>query len=467
MENKIRLAKHILTAEFGELTGTIGAFLLCREDVPLPFILKASVKEGTVPPSLVRAAILILVQHNVVTFRLFVDPKTQRSSFMYTGQLERVLDRLFYPKYLQLAKALFDETGFEIAKMILTLGRCTLPQIVEQLNTSSTKKQEQITKTFNILVTRNYLIECMVPKESLLAPSNEEMETTNWYQVNSVQFQREIRNEAFIELVKQKISPSAGVVMTQILKELDSQNQKNFAVWKLTELCKGLIDERYSIYEYMSIMSQPSSRLVRRVDDAGGGTYELDIPGVIHLLHKEIIESVVLEAHGRNARRIFNLLSQNSPMEQKQIQQHALLPMKETREKLYELLKHNLLQLQEIPQTNERAPSKTFYLWQVNMLQVIESITNRCCQMIVNMRERRAHEKMETDYLLKGRAEYLNLDELDESAAPSNVLEVKRVCDVLEAHEMRLSETLCRLLWTQFPLYQGVITNVTLKVGSE
>jgi len=78
------------------------------------------------------------------------------------------------------------------------------------------------------------------------------------------------------------------------------------------------------------------------------------------------IEAVVRERFGGPACRIFRLLLLKRNLEQKQIAEMAMIPVKDTRELLYKLLKAKYVQIQELARTMDHAPSRTFYLWRVD-----------------------------------------------------------------------------------------------------
>jgi hypothetical protein len=81
-----------------------------------------------------------------------------------------------------------------------------------------------------------------------------------------------------------------------------------------------------------------------------------------HLLQ---VDAVVRERFGGPACRIFRLLLLKRQLEQKQIAEMAMIPVKDTRELLYKLVKVEFVQLQEVARTADHSPSRTFYLWRV------------------------------------------------------------------------------------------------------
>ena len=110
------------------------------------------------------------------------------------------------------------------------------------------------------------------------------------------------------------------------------------------------------------------------------------------------IESIVKERYGSKPFRVFRLLMMKKLLEQKQVSDMALIPQKEAKEMLYSLLAENFVSLQvgylggsgtghslhslhrsqEIPRTADYAPSRTYYLFSVNLQQVARTVLLRC-----------------------------------------------------------------------------------------
>ena len=80
------------------------------------------------------------------------------------------------------------------------------------------------------------------------------------------------------------------------------------------------------------------------------------------------------ERFGGPACRIFRLLLLKRQLEQKQIAEMAMIPVKDTRELLYKLVKVEFVQLQEVARTADHSPSRTFYLWRVRRAQAARCV---------------------------------------------------------------------------------------------
>ncbi|KAJ4460412.1 putative dna-directed rna polymerase iii subunit rpc3 [Paratrimastix pyriformis] len=129
---------------------------------------------------------------------------------------------------------------------------------------------------------------------------------------------------------------------------------------------------RELLAQFLDAMCRESpSMLTRTTDTTTRTNYVINTAVIVEYLRHRCLESIVFEQHGMEAHRIFRLLHMKRQLEQKQIAEMAMLPVSECRRHLYGLLAREYLRLQEIPETADRQPSRTFYLWSVNMDQAL------------------------------------------------------------------------------------------------
>ena len=100
---------------------------------------------------------------------------------------------------------------------------------------------------------------------------------------------------------------------------------------------------------------------------------------------QNVIESVVHQRFGLLAKRIFRLLFVNRRLDQKEISEMAMLPIKQTREILYKLFKSEYVKIQEVSRTSDHAPSRTFYFWYVDLECIRHKMIRNCFQACLNV----------------------------------------------------------------------------------
>lgn len=136
-----------------------------------------------------------------------------------------------------------------------------------------------------------------------------------------------------------------------------------------------------------------------------------------------------------------------------------MIPAKEAKDMLYKMLSENFISLQEIPKTPDHAPSRTFYLYTVNVLSAARMLLHRCYKSVTNLIERRQFETKENKRLLEKSqrveaiiasvqatgAEEAQLQEIEEmiTAPERQQLEtLKRNVNKLDASEIQVDETI-------------------------
>jgi len=99
---------------------------------------------------------------------------------------------------------------------------------------------------------------------------------------------------------------------------------------------------------------------------------------------EKFVEAVIRSRLGCQALRIYRVLL-NLQLEQKQIAELSMVPIKDTRDLLYKLLKCGYVQMQEIARTHDHAPSRTNYLWRASYPAVENTIKDEILQTASNV----------------------------------------------------------------------------------
>ena len=109
-------------------------------------------------------------------------------------------------------------------------------------------------------------------------------------------------------------------------------------------------------------------------------------------LHSRFAQTVVRRRFGEHACRIFRLLCRKPQLEQKQISEASMIPLKDCREILGKLLKHEYVRMQEVARTTDHAPSRTNYLWKVHLPSVVVRMKYELEDTLVHLKTRLNHE---------------------------------------------------------------------------
>ncbi|KAM4880564.1 DNA-directed RNA polymerase III subunit RPC3 isoform 2-T2 [Sylvia borin] len=253
-----------------------------------------------------------------------------------------------------------------------------------------------------------------------------------YWQVNLERFHQHFRDQALVNAVASRMDQTSSEVVRTMLrmsevttasgashtqplssnevrpwKPLGSQypfKSFNCSVFFLPQIFRSL-PAGYNIGkqvldQYLALLADDPLEFVGKSGDSGGGTYTVNLHKALVSLATATLESIVEERFGSRCARIFRLLLRKKHLEQKQVEDFAMIPAKEAKDMLYRMLSENLVSLQEIPKTPDHAPSRTFYLYTVNVMAAARMLLHRCYKSVANLMERRQHEMQENKRLL-------------------------------------------------------------------
>jgi DNA-directed RNA polymerase III subunit RPC3 len=224
------------------------------------------------------------------------------------------------------------------------------------------------------------------------------------WMVNFDQFIRTFRNEAISKYVSERINPTAAFIFKAILKlTAPYEKTKNDQISKIVnfdEIFRVIqADDEYqtsqrNVEKYLDIMSQENTQILQKMSSSnGGGSYAINLSGIVERLKRQYAESIIEQKHGQIGCRIFRMLLMKKMLEQKQIAEFAMIPMHEARTLLYKMLEDEVVELQEVPKHSDYAPSRTFFLWNVKLNLVYEKLTSNMYQTCHKLRLRLTKEQ--------------------------------------------------------------------------
>ncbi|XP_071583211.1 DNA-directed RNA polymerase III subunit RPC3 isoform X2 [Heliangelus exortis] len=485
---ELRLCSLLLREHFGEIVERIGGHLVRTGGQSLGAIaaatglLLAQVKKG----------LCVLIHHNLVRFQV-----QKRGVVEYEARCGRVLRILRYPRYIYTAKSLYGDTGELLVEELLLNGKMTMSNLVRKVADRLTETMEDgktmdyadVSATFVRLADTHFVQRCplvpeapetpqvppppaptlvvnekdmyVVPRLNLVGKGKrrrsceEEMgehkakkqkqeegdsaepppDDGIYWQVNIDRFHQHFRDQSIVSAVANR--------MDQIFRALPAGYN----------IGKQVLDQ------YLTLLADDPLEFVGKSGDSGGGMYTVNLHKALASLATATLESIVEERFGSRCARIFRLLLRKKHLEQKQVEDFAMIPAKEAKDMLYKMLSENFVSLQEIPKTPDHAPSRTFYLYTVNVLSSARMLLHRCYKSVANLMERRQHETKENKRLLEKSqrveailasmqatgAEEVQLQEIEEmiTAPERQQLEsLKRNVNKIDASENQVDETI-------------------------
>ncbi|KAK4887292.1 hypothetical protein RN001_003563 [Aquatica leii] len=408
----------ILLERFGDIVANVGEIIFQN-----PNSLYHIAKSTKVPLGKVKEALSILIKHNLASFKLNVDGITA----VYTLNIKNVFLMLRFPKFINLIKTKFDEEVEILVEEILLKGCLTGSEVILkatarlQENKNISVLIQQLKDKFASLVTAKYVIKLSTPtmkEEDLFALPNIDLkkllivlnggsETLSdagvYWTINFDRFHQDLRDQLIVNAVTNKFDENIGELMRILLQQMYVRtapwvpSSNPVPILEVKEILKKRNTHSQLIThfeQYVNILEQDSTGIIRKVGEASGGSYQIEMKHIFNQLVWETIEHIVNEKFDSKASRIFRLVRSRHYIEPEQIQNLVMIPAKEAKRILYQLLEENFLVVNELKRSAPNlGPNKSFTLFHIRLDQIIRNIMELCYKSLYNIMTRRQHEK--------------------------------------------------------------------------
>ncbi|KAI8577106.1 hypothetical protein K450DRAFT_253690 [Umbelopsis ramanniana AG] len=240
-----------------------------------------------------------------------------------------------------------------------------------------------------------------------------DVEDDVFFRINYKQFTKYFRNEAVIDQATDVINRGAGQVLRLFLEQSDSftggigkeESQPTSALHVASVLPhdmltdSGLDSREDSVHndrptaadivtEYFELLRQSPARFIKRADNKGHNFFVVDFKNIRLYMMRKLFDKLLKSRFGNSTCRIARILIEKGKLEEKQVQKMAMLPAKDTREKLALLCTHGICDIQEVPKSADRAPSRTIFLWFVSLDKCYQELLIDLYRSIANVRQR-------------------------------------------------------------------------------
>jgi len=323
MENLFRLITE-------ELYGSHPALVVYHLSAKGPLNLKSIQTACELELKQTRNALVVLLQHRVVTYNNPQNPK-------YTLHTTEVLRRVRFPRYIRIFNLNYGETG--VPEVILENGCLSLGQISESLQNSL--DENLITD----MVDKGYLqgVDSKVeePPKSRPRKKRKVEKGTVYYSLNFSKLDKEILSKIVGDLVSSKVNAQAAIVAEVIFKlayerpfvksEVFESLPKDF------KITKAGLDGLLELMQNEDIVLAVSS-----------SNFKLNLDKIRSETQLSTLDKVVKGRFSDYHMRVFKVLRVKGMLDDKAISELTLLPMTEARLCVNELYSAGFLQFQNI-----------------------------------------------------------------------------------------------------------------------
>lgn len=429
------LSREIVNFHFGEVYGNIFWCLATNGACGLRELAKLS----GVSSAKVKQAIAFFLQHNLVTAyekesgRVFVNKpwnseKEEGFEVLFEAKIEETLLRLRFPRFIQLSREHYGETGEVLCQILLERGLLSFDDVIQvgitqgRLKSSAAADSvlhKMIADKFVCRAGYEYYEKDEEPLSTGMkrkratneAQSYEREEDTSrevfddsnytqleLYRISTSFLNRILRHEAFLDMVVHTVRENSKMVaacfraiLSLIRKEDDSfEGEQSVPVQR-----DAILDEMRSqtpsaaemvtvdhLNEALDVLQEERYGFVSRI---GLSSFVVEIRKMSQLLKQRAVEQLILKRHGTPGLRIFRLLVDKGSVEQRQLLELAMLPGTTARERLYAMFKDGYVVVNEIPCSSDYKSSRSFFLWSVNMKQLFKNVLCHAYKATLNM----------------------------------------------------------------------------------
>ncbi|OCB84153.1 hypothetical protein A7U60_g8829 [Sanghuangporus baumii] len=443
--NTTNLCVEIIYSHFGPLTAKVAAVLLARGRLTLAQVIRFT----SLKPRTARAAILILIQHNLA-WHAHSDEDGEIVEF----NSEECLMRLRFGRFVWQAEQLFGPAAAEIVSLILDHGKLRPPDIMTNLCLSRSKDVSVYSQALFQLVSSSHLIPSTIlfhvsPRDKLLQYEREEKnqiknfptakELREAKERAEARYRREQEGDMKVGLkrkaaeddvvdlvlaaVRERYNEAAATVMRAILKTaemkasmIDVRSDGLSAASIIVhipeneDIVSGLAfssskkpSTMSALKEYLGIFAAadnptPSGRASSFISFGGvtSGKVFVEYEIISRRLRRRILEAVARERYGDEAVRVIRLLLDNGKMGGDQIAKAAMMAATAVRPLLSLLSAESLISIQEVPKGADRNPQRTIYLWYVDLQKAYTVLLGNFYKTLYNIETRRRAEKDDT-----------------------------------------------------------------------
>uniref|UniRef100_A0A8C8ZR50 DNA-directed RNA polymerase III subunit RPC3 n=1 Tax=Prolemur simus TaxID=1328070 RepID=A0A8C8ZR50_PROSS len=515
---EIKLCSLLLQEHFGEIVEKIGVHLIRTGSQPLRVIAHDT---GTSLDQ-VKKALCVLIQHNLVIYQVHkrgvVEYEAQCSRVLRMLRYPRYI---YTTKtlYSDTGELIVEELLLNGKLTMSAVVKKVADRLTETMEDGKTMDYAEVSNTFVRLADTHFVQRCplvattessdpeppppaptlvtnekdmyLVPKLSLIGKGKRRRSSDEdaagepkakrrkhtadnkepipddgiYWQANLDRFHQHFRDQAIVSAVANRMDQTSSEIVRTMLRmsEITTPSSAPFTQPLSSNEIFRSLPVGYNISkqvldQYLTLLADDPLEFVGKSGDSGGGMYVISILTSYFLTVSHLLSSF-LSRFGSRCARIFRLVLQKKHLEQKQVEDFAMIPAKEAKDMLYKMLSENFISLQEIPKTPDHAPSRTFYLYTVNILSAARMLLHRCYKSIANLIERRQFETKENKRLLEKSqrveaiiasmqatgAEEAQLQEIEEmiTAPERQQLEtLKRNVNKLDASEIQVDETI-------------------------
>ncbi|KAI8367764.1 RNA polymerase III subunit RPC82-domain-containing protein [Blakeslea trispora] len=302
----------------------------------------------------------------------------------------------------------------------------------------------------------------------------DEVDEKVYFSVNYDKFNMIFRNDSIVDYATERINRTAGEIVKaflefgkdkmKTLKENDSPSATPIHIANMVaktdissrgdiSLPKDPLEPKKgpSLQEivrgYITLLKTDAAGFVKAKDERGANQFSVNFEKLRFTMKRKMIEGLVRERYGVATCRIMRILIERGKLDESQVQKLAMLPPKDTREKLALLKTKGFCEIQEIPRSADRAPSRCFHLWYVPLEKCYQELLVDAYRAICNLQQRKEYELSIRKRLIDkvNRKDVIENPDLLSESEKKEIANMDKIVERLEVAKSRI-DTLIMIL---------------------
>ncbi|XP_047938408.1 DNA-directed RNA polymerase III subunit rpc3 isoform X2 [Salvia hispanica] len=358
-----------------------------------------------------RGILLGLIQHGRLSFDQIIDREKQKTGSSDNQVVHDSFRRLLSARFIErcplpgpLLTPPTDEAPAK--KRGAKSGEITERKTIEQLALEAAALSESIRfsmdtgdiseekgeESTNIPKVGQKRKNIVMDSDDELADVNRKIEVL--WRVNFEEFLWRLIHKACISHVKTSINNEASIVLSAALDLIGQSetrmNAENSPDLSINDIYEEVIKKDGGVGMDLDRVQTSLEQLGCETLATDMESYSIDIKSFIQMAQNQEVESMILKRYGKEAYKIFRLLSRAGRLvETDKISDITFVEKKETTKILFQLWKDGYLHMESM--TAARPPS--FHLWKVDQKRFREKFLDEMYHAVLNLKLRIAHEQ--------------------------------------------------------------------------
>ena len=232
------------------------------------------------------------------------------------------------------------------------------------------------------------------------AKSNNDDVPTFYFQLNYEKADQLLRDGIIVESLRNRFSDENVAAVAESLIRLSSAVTAPASPLSCSVSVDAIVRDLTSaslseseVQSCLDVLVEEAECGVKAVERlAGGGMYSMDALRVMTKIVGSAVAVMIEQKFGGRYARVFRILLAHKSLPQKVVEENALMPPKDCKEIIFALVREGFVKTNYYSRTLDYAPTKTHFLFSIDLEQVARRVIGVCSHAIVSAIKRRNHE---------------------------------------------------------------------------